>query len=235
MPSSEPLPVMLVPGLLLNPRMYCEQIARLWRIGPVTVADHTRDESVAAIARRLLGSAPPRFALAGLSMGGYIALEVLRQAPERVVKVALLDTTARPDTPEQSEQRRALMELARRASLVEVNDRLFPRLVHARRSRDGALRKLFDLMAEEVGVPAFVRQQTALIGRPDSRPSLGAIRCPTLVIVGDGDQLTPPDRAQEIAAAIPGARLVVVPDCGHVSTVEQPDAVTQALLEFLQA
>jgi len=235
MPSSESLPVVLVPGLLLNPRMYAEQIPRLWRIGPVTLADHTRDESVGAIAGRLLDCAPPRFALAGLSMGGYVALEVLRQAPERVVKVALLDTTARPDTAEQSEQRRALIDLARGGRLGEVNDRLFPRLVHARRSRDVVLRRLFDLMAEEVGAQAFVRQQTALIGRPDSGPSLRAIRCPTLVIVGDGDQLTPPDRAQEIAAGIAGARLVVVPDCGHVSTLEQPDAVSRALVEFLEA
>jgi pimeloyl-ACP methyl ester carboxylesterase len=233
MPSDDSVPVLLVPGLLLNPRMYAQQIVELWRLGPITIADHTRDESMGAIARRILASAPPRFALAGLSMGGYVAFELLRQAPERVVKVALLDTTARPDTPEQTEQRHVLMELARRGRIDEVSERLFARLVHPRRAHDAALRELLDLMAREVGPEAFLCQQTAIIGREDSRPSLGAIRCPALVLVGDGDQLTPPDRAEEIAAGIPGARLVVVPDCGHVSTLEQPGAVTRALLEFL--
>src|SRR5215831_573988 len=107
------LPVVLVPGLASTPLLYAEQIPALWRSGPVTIADHSRDDSMAGIARRLLDAAPPRFALAGLSMGGYVALETLRQAPDRVVKLALLDTTARPDAPEQTQARRAQMDLAR--------------------------------------------------------------------------------------------------------------------------
>jgi pimeloyl-ACP methyl ester carboxylesterase len=229
---NESLPIVLIPGLLATPRLYAEQIPELWRIGPITVAIHTRDDSMGAIARRILVSAPPRFALAGLSMGGYLSFEILRQAPERVAKLALLDTSARPDVPEQSEQRRAQMELARKGGLDEVTDLLFPRLVHANRRHDAALRELVRLMAREVGAAAFVRQQTAIIGRPDSRPTLGTIRCPTLVIVGDGDLLTPPERAKEIAAGIAGARLLTVPDSGHLSTLEQPRAVTEALVEF---
>lgn len=229
---TEALPIVLIPGLLATPRLYAEQIPELWRLGPVTVAIHTRDDSMSGIARRILASAPPRFALAGLSMGGYLSLEILRQAPERVARLALLDTSARPDLPEQSEQRRAQMELARQGRLDEISDALFPRLVHANRRDDEALRELVRLMAREVGAEAFVRQQTAIIGRPDSRPTLGAIRCPALVIVGDGDLLTPPERAQEIAAGIPGARLVTVPSSGHLSTLEQPQAVTRALVEF---
>lgn len=231
----ESLPTVLVPGLLVTARLYAEQIPELWRLGPVMIADHTRDASMDAIARRILSVAPPRFALVGLSMGGYTAFEILRQAPERVAKVAFLDTSARPDMPEQSEQRRAQMELARRGKIEEVSRQLFARLVHARRAHDVPLRQLLSLMAREVGVEGFIHQQTAIIGRPDSRPSLGAIRCPALVLVGDGDQLTPPERAEEIAGGIPGSRLVVVPDCGHVSTLEQPRAVTEALVEFLES
>lgn len=229
---TESVPIVLIPGLLATPRLYAEQIPELWRIGPVTIAIHTRDDSLGAIARRILASAPPRFSLAGLSMGGYLSFEILRQAPERVAKLALLDTSARPDVPEQSEQRRAQMALARQGRLDEITDLLFPRLVHANRRHDEALLELVRLMAREVGPEAFVRQQTAIIGRPDSRPTLNAIRCPTLVIVGDGDLLTPPERAEEIAAGIAGARLVTVPNAGHLSTLEQPRAVTAALVAF---
>jgi pimeloyl-ACP methyl ester carboxylesterase len=232
---AESLPIVLIPGLLASPRLYGEQIPALWRLGPVTVADHTRDESMAAIARRILSSASPRFALVGLSMGGYISFEILRQAPDRVARVALLDTTARPDIPEQSEQRRAEIELARSGRFAEVPDLLFPRLVHRMHRNNESLRGVVRTMASEVGPDGFIRQQTAIMGRPDSRPGLGAIRCPTLVLVGDGDELTPPDRAAEMANRIAGARLVRVPDSGHLSTLEQPHSVTRALLELLQA
>ncbi len=229
---TEPLPIVLIPGLLATPRLYAEQIPALWRIGPVTVAVHTRDDSMSAIARRILASAPSRFALVGLSMGGYLSFEILRQAPERVARLALLDTSARPDVPEQTEQRHAQIALARQGRLDEVSDLLFPRLVHTKRRGDDTLRELVRQMARDVGPESFVRQQTAIIGRPDSRPTLGAIRCPTLVIVGDGDLLTPPERAEEIAAGIAGAQLVVVPESGHLSTLEQPRAVTEALEGF---
>src|SRR5687767_438516 len=118
----EPLPILLVPGLNCSARLYAAQIPILWRFGPVTVADHTRDDAMAAIGRRILASAPPRFALIGLSMGGYLALELLRQAPDRVARVALLDTSARADTPEQSERRDRLIGLARDGRFAEVTD-----------------------------------------------------------------------------------------------------------------
>src|SRR6202050_2811455 len=104
--SSDALPVVLVPGLNCSARLYAEQVPALWQFGPVTVADHRRDDSMAAFARRILASAPPRFALAGLSMGGYIAFEVIRQASDRVTKLALLDTGARPEVPERTAQRK---------------------------------------------------------------------------------------------------------------------------------
>ena len=226
---------MLIPGLLGSARMYAAQIPQLWRAGPVMIADHTRDDSMGAIARGILGTAPPRFALAGLSMGGYIAFEILRQAPERIAKVAFLDTSARADTPEQTAMRRAQMTLASQGRLAEVVEQQFPRLVHRARRADVQLRQVFVLMAEEVGAAGFIRQQTAILGRADSRATLGSIRCPTLVLVGESDELTPPERAAEIAAGIPGARLTTVPHCGHMSTLEQPDEVARALLEWLEA
>jgi pimeloyl-ACP methyl ester carboxylesterase len=231
---AETLPIVLVPGLLCTPRLYAEQIPALWRHGPVTIADHVRDDSMAGIAARILAAAPPRFALAGLSMGGYIAFEILRQAPERVARLALLDTQARPDTPEQSERRRAQVALARAGKMAEVVDQQYPLMVQRRRLGDHGLRALVLQMAEEIGAAGFARQQDAIIGRPDSRPGLAQIACPTLVLVGEDDELTPPDRAREIAEAIPHARLVVVPDSGHLSTLEQPDAVTAALETWIE-
>jgi pimeloyl-ACP methyl ester carboxylesterase len=229
------LPTVLVPGLLCTPRLYAEQIPALWRFGPVTVANHTHDDSMSAIARRILSLAPPQFALVGLSMGGYVAFEILRQAPNRVAKLVLLDTTARPDLPEQTEQRKRQVEMAREGRFDGIAQLLFPRFVAAIRRDDRVLQALVRTMAEETGADAFVRQQTAIMNRVDSRPGLEAVACPTLVVVGADDTLTPLDRATEMAEAIPGARLAVVPDCGHLSTLEQPRAVTEALLTFLSS
>ncbi|HEY2038015.1 MAG TPA: alpha/beta fold hydrolase [Steroidobacteraceae bacterium] len=233
MTETRSLPIILIPGLLCSPRLYAEQMPALWRLGPVTVSNHTQDDSMGAIARRILATAPARFALAGLSMGGYVSCEILRQAPERIAGLMLLDTSARADTPDHSEQRRSQIEAARGGRLGEVADLLFPRLVHARRWGDESLRRIWRSMVQEVGAEGFINQQTAIIGRPDSRPGLAAIRCPTLVIVGDGDVLTPPERAEEIANAIPGARLAIIRDSGHLSTLEQPAAVTRSMVEFL--
>jgi pimeloyl-ACP methyl ester carboxylesterase len=201
----------------------------------VTVADHTRDDSMSGISRRVLSLAPPRFALVGLSMGGYVAFEIVRQAADRVIKLALLDTTARPDVPEQTEQRRRQIEMAHTGRFDGIAELLFPRFVAPARHADRALRDIVRSMAAATGAEAFVRQQTAIMNRIDSRPGLAAIGCPTLVLVGEQDTLTPPDRAAEIEAAVPDARQVLVPDCGHLSALEQPEAVTRALVDFLTA
>jgi pimeloyl-ACP methyl ester carboxylesterase len=231
----EAMPIVLVPGLNCSTTLYAEQVPALWRFGPVQIADHTRDDSMAAIATRILDAAPPRFALAGLSMGGYIALEIVRHAPDRVLKLALLDTGARADSPEQRERRLRLMALAESGRFMEVPDLLFPLFVHRSRHDDARLKAIVRRMAEDTGVDAFLRQQRAIMARPDARASLGAIRAPTLVLVGEGDELTPPALSREIAAGIPGARLVAVPDCGHLSTVEQPAAVNAALAQWMSA
>jgi pimeloyl-ACP methyl ester carboxylesterase len=232
--SSESLPVVLVPGLNCSARLYAEQIPALWQFGPVTVGDHRRDDSMAAIARRILADAPPRFALAGLSMGGYIAFEILRQAAARVAKLALLDTGAGAEVPERTAQRKPLIALAQQGRFAEITEDQFPLLVHRSRHGDTALKAQVRAMNQETGPEAYCRQQHAIMGRPDSRPGFAAISCPTLVLVGDEDQLTPPALAHEMAGGIRGARLVVVPECGHLSTMERPQAVTQALLDWMR-
>lgn len=234
-PTTEELPIVLIPGLTCTARLYADQIPALWQFGPVTVADHRRDDSMAAIARRILAAAPPRFALAGLSMGGYIAFEIMRQSPARVAKLALLDTGARADTAEQTGRRRVLMALAKDGRYADIPEQAFPVYVHRNRHGDAALKEVVRQMAEATGVEAYLRQQQAILSRPDSRPGLGAIACPTLVLVGEGDEATPPDLAREIAAGISGSRLAVIPDSGHLSTLEQPAAVTKALVEWLRS
>ena len=188
---------------------------------------------MAAIAARILADAPPRFALAGLSMGGYIAFAMLRLAPERIVKLALLDTSARPDTPEQTAGRKTQIAMAQGGRYGEIPDLSIPRYLHMNRQKDVAMTTIVRQMISETGAQAFVRQQNAIMTRPDSRPLLEGIRCPTLVLVGAGDELTPPELAKEIAAGISGARLVVVPECGHLSTLDKPEPVNAALVEWL--
>jgi len=228
------LPLLLVPGLTCSARLWGPQIEALWRFGPVMVADHRRDDSVEAIARRILQDAPPRFALAGLSMGGYIAFAMLRQAPERIVKLALLDTSARPDMPEQTAGREIQIAMAQSGRFAELPEQSIERYLHPDHQSDPVLTDLVRRMAEDIGAEAFVRQMRAIMGRPDSRPLLGAIRCPTLVLVGDGDVATPPEVAREIAAGIAGSTLVVVPQCGHLSTLERPQEVNAALSDWLE-
>lgn len=232
-PPAQALPLLLVPGLITSPRLYTGQLPALWRFGPVTVADNTHSDTIEGAASGILATAPPRFALAGLSMGGYIALEIMRQAPDRVARLALLDTSARPDTPAQRERREGQIARTRAGRFAEIPGEQWPLLVHPGSLEDQRLRKIVELMAWETGPDAFIRQQRAIMSRPDSRPHLAAIRCPALVLVGDRDQLTPPELAAEMADGIAGARLVVVPGSGHLSAIEQPDLVTAALLEWL--
>jgi pimeloyl-ACP methyl ester carboxylesterase len=232
---TENISIVLVPGLNGSARLYAPQIPELWRFGPVMVADHTRDDTMAAIARRILDAAPPRFAYVGLSMGGYLAFEIMRQAPERVVKLAVMDTSARADLPDIIALRRERIMLAESGRFEEVIETTWEPLVHPSLRGGTPLKGIHVAMCRDVGPQAYVRQQNACMARVDSRPMLGSIRCPTLVIVGAQDEPTPPSLAEEIAAGIPGARLVKVPECGHFSTIERPETVTKELIAWLQA
>jgi pimeloyl-ACP methyl ester carboxylesterase len=227
--------LVLLPGLLCDAALWAPQVTALSERHHIWVADLTRHDSIAEMAAAVLREAPvERFALAGLSMGGYVAQAVVRQSPRRVERLALLDTRARPDEPEETERRRALMELAQRErGFVPVTNRMLPLLVHPSRVKDEPLVRTIRGMAERVGLAAYLRQQTAIIGRPDFRPSLPSIRCPTLVLCGREDALTPLAFHEEIAAAIPGAELRAIEACGHLSTLERPEEVNAALRAWL--
>jgi len=226
--------VVLVPGLACTARLFDAQIAALSGSRNVVVADHTRDDSIPAIAARLLKDAPGRFALAGLSMGGYVALEVLRQAPERVERLALLDTTARPDTPEATRDRERLIAVAQAGRFEDIHSELWPRLVHPEHRNDERFQASVLGMLCDTGADAYARQQRAIMGRPDSRPLLPGIEIPTLILVGEADSITPPEIAREMADMIEWASLTIVPGAGHLSSLEQPDRVAQALRLWLE-
>lgn len=231
------LPLLLLPGLLCDARLWSDAVAGLPGPPPL-VADLTRDDTVGGMAERALAAAPPRFALAALSMGGYVAFEVLRRAPARVARLALFDTSARPDTEEGARRRRGLMALARAGggggggAFRGVTPRLLPQLLHPAHL-GGPLAGEVTAMAERVGREAFLRQQAAILARPDSRPTLAAIRAPTLVAVGAEDALTPPDLAAEMAAGIAGSVYVTLPGCGHLPPMEAPRAVALLLRGWL--
>jgi pimeloyl-ACP methyl ester carboxylesterase len=234
MTMRDTMPILLVPGLTCSPRIYAPVEGPLWRFGPVTTANHIRDDSMGAIARRILAEAPPRFALAGHSMGGYIAFEIMRQAPDRVAKLALINTQARPDAPEASERRRGFMARAKAGKLHEVIDEHLPLMVHPSRTGDTEIRKLAHDMGDDVGPEGFINHQTAIIARVDSRPTMATIRCPTLVLSGDQDLLIPNSLSKEMADGIPGAKLVILSDCGHCPQPERPEATVAALTDWMQ-
>lgn len=227
--------LVLVPGLNCTADLFGPQIAAFGDRFDISVADHASDAAIADIARRLLAAAPPRFALAGLSMGGYVALEVMRQAPQRVERLALLDTRASADAPEDTEIRLAAIKFAETGRFDDIHGILWPRLVHIKRLGDADLEAVVRRMAEKTGPARFIRQQRAVMARPDFQPGLAAIRCPTLVLVGEDDAITPRFMSEDMADVIAGAQLVVVPDCGHLSTLERPDAVNAALGGWLAA
>jgi pimeloyl-ACP methyl ester carboxylesterase len=231
--SAQSIPIVLIPGVNCSARLFTMQIPSLWRSGPVTVADHTREDDIGLIARRILDHAPQYFALAGFSLGGFIAFEMIRQAPHRILRLALMHTSAHPETAEQDGQRRSRVERVKAGYFSEIVDAQYPKLVHASRHDEPELLELYRSMAADSGPDAFVRQQIAVMGLIDSRPTLGLVRCPTLVVTGDSDTLTSPDHAREMAVGIAGARLVIIPSCAHLSPIERPSAVTAAMVEWL--
>jgi pimeloyl-ACP methyl ester carboxylesterase len=227
--------LLLLPGLLCDDRLWQPQVDALSEIAEIVIADMTQDDTLASMAARAVDAMPAEFALAGLSMGGYAAFEIMRQAPERVTRLALLDTGARADTPEQTTRRKDLIALADRGEFKAVSPRLLPLFVHESRLDDGPLISDIAAMADSVGKDAFLRQQKAIMNRPDSRPGLSGVNCPTLVLCGRQDVLTPPDLSEEIATLVPGAELTLIDDCGHLSTMERPNAVNAALASWLAA
>ncbi len=220
--------------MMLTAALFDAQMAALPAAASVQVADLSQDESITAMAQRLLAAAPDRFAAIGLSMGGIVALEVHRLAPQRITHLALLDTTPHADSPQRRELRNEQVEQAQRGQLRELLVESLKPLYLAQRSRGNqALLDRIVAMGLELGPAVFRRQSLALRDRQSYLDTLSTIRCPSLVLCGREDSLCPVDLHVDMAARIRGADLVALTDCGHLSTMEQPAAVTQALLLLL--
>lgn len=231
-----PTPIILLPGLKSDHRVWAAQNAALQPLAPVIVPPNAafNAERIEIMADRVLAMAPDHFALAACSMGGYVALAIMRLAPQRVERLALLSTSARPEQPAVTEKRHAALDLARQKGIAAMAQAGLERDFHSKSCRE-EYAALMVAMAEEVGLPAVERQMQAVIHRADARPALSAIRCPTLVLTGLQDEVTPPDCAREIASHISGSALHLLPDCGHCANLEAPQAVNGLLMEWLRS
>lgn len=225
--------VVLVTGQLLTDEVWAPQAPALRERHEVMFADHTRDDTIGGMAERLLAAAPERFDLVAQAMGGFVAFEVMRRQPERVTSLALLATLAPNDGPAQTERRQGYIRLVESGRFDDVVEERIPILVHPARREDEPLLSVVRRMAAETGAETFLRQQRAIMARADSRPTLSQIACPTLVVWGRQDGITTEAHQAEIVTGIPGARLEVVEDCGHLATLEKPRTVTSLLADWL--
>ncbi|WP_208995260.1 alpha/beta fold hydrolase [Pseudovibrio sp. Alg231-02] len=233
MPETAPAEtVVFIPGLTSTGTLFGPQINSL-KERPIIIAETCDMDSIEAMAKRLLDHAPERFALLGMSMGGYVALEVIRLAPERISRLALINTNARDDTAAQTQLRHTQMEIARKGGFHKIASMQYPQLVHPARHDDTALRQVVFDMAADIGADSFLKQQNAIINRRDQRPDLPAIQCPTMIVAGEEDSLLPLDRCREMHDAIPNNKLHIIPDCGHLSTLEHPDHTSELIQDWL--
>ncbi|QCJ44734.1 alpha/beta hydrolase [Bacillus sp. S3] len=227
-------PLILLPGTLCNQRLWRHQIEHLSDLADITVGDLTTFPSVEAMASSILEHAPERFALAGLSLGGIVSLEIMRQAPERVIKLALLDTTAHPPKPEQIPAWNQLLRTAKEVGVSQVTeDYLLPNLIYQHHPEKELLTQTILTMAEEVGLMGYINQLKAVMTKPDGFEVLPAITCHTLLLVGREDLLCTVKMHQEMKERIPNAQLVILENCGHLSSLENPEAVTRAMRIWL--
>jgi pimeloyl-ACP methyl ester carboxylesterase len=226
------LPLVLLPGLLCDAALWSAQTRFFSAEREVIIADLSGHDTIPDLASHVLALAPPRFALVGLSMGGYVAQEIMRREPGRVDRLALLDTSARPDTPQAIRRRRGLVAQSRVGTFRGVTPRLMKDLIHPMHL-NGPIAEAVTAMAVRVGREAYARQQNAIIKRIDGRPYLGDIRVPTLILFGAEDRLTPVEIAEELHGLIPGSVLQIIPDTGHLPPLESPDAVNAALAAWL--
>jgi len=225
--------LILLPGMPHDADLWAHQLKHLSEVAvPLVIETHTAD-SLGALAENVLSATDGSFLLAGLSLGGYVAQEVMRRDPERVLKLALVNTNARADTEESAAQRRSAMALARDKGMGSILDASGPRSVSPTRLDDTALLARVRAMGERVGLEGYLRQQAAIMSRPDGRPFLSAIRCPTLAIAGRDDKGSSPEIMAEMTDRIPGSRLAVIEDCGHLSPIERPYAVTALLRDWI--
>lgn len=228
------LPIVFAPGMMCDSALFEKQMAALEPDRTVCVADFSRDASIAGIAERLLRDAPPRFYLAGLSMGGIVAFEVWRQAPDRMAGLALLNTTPFADSPARSQTRLSQIDRVGKGQLkTVVMEELKPNYLADAHKQDQALLNDIYAMAERLGPDVFVAQSRALMGRDDSTQTLEKITCPTLIIAGEDDEVCPPELHEIMHQGISGSSYHVLPDCGHLSTMESPNDITKLLQSHL--
>lgn len=226
--------LILIPGLLCNHDLFLDQIGEFEEDFDLSLFDHSTHDNLPDMVRVFLKDAPDSFNLCGLSMGGYMAFEVMRQAGSRVAKLILLDTNARSDRAPQVAAREELIQRAEVGDIRQIAGELTEYLIHPDRLSDQELCDRIRDMAADIGAAGFIRQQKALIKRPDSRGALPDITCPTLIICGEQDLLTPPKVHHEMADLIPNSELHIIPGCGHLSTMECPDKVNKLMREFLE-
>lgn len=230
--SSELPTLVLIPGLLCDEQLWQDQVTNLTDVCNPYVADISEDNSIEAMAKRVLAKAPERFILTGLSMGGYVSFEIMRQAPERVICLVLIDTMARLDDDESIELRKGLIKLAEEGRFVGVTPRLLPNIIYKDKLNTPIADEIIN-MAARLGKETFIRQQTAIITRDDSIPTLATIEVPTLIIVGEEDKRTPPEESRIMAKTIPNAELQMLPKCGHLPPLELPQVTTTLLKEWI--
>jgi pimeloyl-ACP methyl ester carboxylesterase len=221
--------ICLLPGLLCDATIWMAQRAAFDKLADVLIPDFRFVNSFEAMARIVLDAAPDRFLLAGHSMGARVALEVFRLAPERVDRIALLDTGIHPRAAGEEEKRQALIDIARQQGMAAMCARWLPPMLHPEHS---AVVEPLTKMVLRSTPDTFANQQRALLDRPNAREVLPLIECPTLVLCGREDQWSPVTQHEEIAAGIPQSRLVVVEHSGHMAPFEQPEAVSAAMLEW---
>jgi len=224
----------LLPGLLCDRSLWRHQIETLSLDYDVRVPDFSNDDSMSGFAERVLEDAPKEFSVAALSMGAYVALELWEKAADRIKRLAFLDASPYADMPEHAQFREATITLAKDQGVGEVAETVLPKLIHPSRFNDEELVKLIDAMAHRVGVDGFIQQQTALLNRKDYFTSLKNIDCPVLVIVGRQDAMTPPKVSKLIVEEISNSSLVEIENCGHLSSMEQPEAVSALLRYWMQ-
>ncbi|MGE3770113.1 MAG: alpha/beta fold hydrolase [Bdellovibrionales bacterium] len=238
MPDSQGLPIVFIPGMLCDEALFAPQIKVLQASHECIVVPPTFANNILDLADGVIAKAPPRFALAGLSTGGYVAFEILRQLAavgqrNRIAKIVLMNTSAREDTEDRKNRRRALIALSRTGRFKGVTPRLLPNLINEKHIHDPAITQVIFDMAARIGQSVFEMQQTAILHRPDSRDVLPTITQPTLIIGGADDRLISVEEINEMADAIPGAQAHILEDCGHLSPLEQPEKVTKLLVGFL--
>lgn len=225
--------LVLLPGLLNTGSIFDLVRARLGDTVDLITPDLHPYDSMSAMANAVLNAAPQRFSLGGFSMGGYVCFEILRRAPERVERLALIDTQAAPDTTEATTRRRGMIEQTRIGRFHGLQPSLLPTLVHPSQLSNPAVVDPILAMAATVGPEGFVREMRAIMARPDSRPQLVDVAVPTVVISGRQDRSIPLARAEEMAADISHSQLVVIEECGHMAPLEKPDEVAAALRRWL--